>query len=179
MRSDILVINKTDLAPYVGADVGMMLKEATQVRNGRTVLLTNCKTGEGIERLVATSWHTTYCSRAEHDALAAGSGLAGGARTAPVLAFAKDGRGRTFLSRQYAGYPFHVCKTLYEDDALPGMGTIYTQSSAGGLYEHDRHAIEILSKAGAQAHVTTPGLDHRAQHGARHAEQDNLHPGGA
>ncbi len=52
VRSDILVINKTDLAPYVGADVGMMLKEATQVRNGRTVLLTNCKTGEGIERLV-------------------------------------------------------------------------------------------------------------------------------
>ncbi len=52
VRSDILVINKTDLAPYVGADVDMMLKEATQVRNGRTVLLTNCKTGEGIERLV-------------------------------------------------------------------------------------------------------------------------------
>jgi urease accessory protein len=52
VRSDILVINKTDLAPYVGANVDMMLKEATQVRNGRTVLLTNCKTGEGIERLV-------------------------------------------------------------------------------------------------------------------------------
>lgn len=52
VRSDILVINKIDLAPYVGANVDMMLKEATQVRNGRTVLLTNCKTGEGIERLV-------------------------------------------------------------------------------------------------------------------------------
>jgi urease accessory protein len=52
VRSDILVINKIDLAPYVGADVDMMLREATQVRNGRKVLLTNCKTGEGIEQLV-------------------------------------------------------------------------------------------------------------------------------
>jgi urease accessory protein len=52
VRSDILVINKIDLAPYVGADVDMMLREATQVRNGRKVLLTNCKTGQGIEQLV-------------------------------------------------------------------------------------------------------------------------------
>lgn len=52
VRSDILVINKIDLAPYVGANVDMMLREATQVRNGRKVLLTNCKTGEGIEQLV-------------------------------------------------------------------------------------------------------------------------------
>ncbi len=109
------------------------------------------------------------------DALASGSGLSGGARTARLaLAFAKDGRGRTFLSRQYAGYPFHVCKTLYEDDALPGMGTIYTQSSAGGLYEHDRHTIEILAKAGAQAHVTTQAstIVHSMAHGT--AEQDTV-----
>jgi len=52
VRSDILVINKIDLAPYVGADVGSMIREATQVRGGRPVLLTNCKTGEGIETLV-------------------------------------------------------------------------------------------------------------------------------
>jgi len=52
VRSDILVINKTDLAPYVGADIGLMVTEADRVRGGRPVMLTNCKTGEGIEELV-------------------------------------------------------------------------------------------------------------------------------
>lgn len=103
------------------------------------------------------------------------SGGAGGARAARLaLDFAKDGRGRTFLSQQYAGYPFHVCKTLYADDALPGMGTIYTQSCAGGLYEHDRHAIGITANAGAQAHVTTQAstIVHSMTHGS--AVQDTV-----
>ena len=52
VRSDILVINKIDLAPYVGADLELMVKEAQGVRNGRPVMLTNCKTGAGIEVLV-------------------------------------------------------------------------------------------------------------------------------
>jgi len=52
VRSDILVINKTDLAPYVGADINLMVREAKSVRSGRPVMLTNCKTGEGIEALV-------------------------------------------------------------------------------------------------------------------------------
>jgi urease accessory protein len=60
-----------------------------------------------------------------------------------------------FLERQYAAYPFHVCKVLYEDPELPGMGTLYMQSSAGGIYEHDRHAIDIVTRAGAKAHVTS------------------------
>ena len=52
VRSDILVINKVDLAPYVGANVENMVRDASQVRSGRTVIVTNCKTGEGIETLV-------------------------------------------------------------------------------------------------------------------------------
>lgn len=52
VRCDILVINKTDLAPYVGADLGLMVREAAQARGGRKVVLTNCKTGEGIDTLV-------------------------------------------------------------------------------------------------------------------------------
>lgn len=51
VRSDILVINKTDLAPYVGADIDLMVREAKAVRGNRPVMLTNCKTGEGIEPL--------------------------------------------------------------------------------------------------------------------------------
>jgi urease accessory protein len=52
LKSDLLVINKTDLAPFVGVDLEHMVKEANDVRRGRPVLLTNCKTGEGIEAVV-------------------------------------------------------------------------------------------------------------------------------
>lgn len=40
-RSDLLVINKTDLAPFVGADLGVMDRDARTVRNGRPVLFTS------------------------------------------------------------------------------------------------------------------------------------------
>lgn len=52
IRSDLLVINKTDLAPYVGVNLDRMHEEAKSVRNGRPVLLTNCRQGEGIEAVV-------------------------------------------------------------------------------------------------------------------------------
>ncbi len=52
VRSDLLVINKIDLAPFVGADLGRMLREAGEVRGGRPVLTTNCRAGEGIDAIV-------------------------------------------------------------------------------------------------------------------------------
>ncbi len=85
-------------------------------------------------------------------------GIQGGAesRTSRLaLTFAPDPRGKTFLAGQFASYPFHVCKVLYDDADRSGMGTLYTQSSAGGLFEHDRHLIEIVAREGAEAHVTT------------------------
>lgn len=52
IRSDLLVINKTDLAPFVGVDLDRMLREASDVRGGRPVLTTNCRAGEGIDAIV-------------------------------------------------------------------------------------------------------------------------------
>jgi len=52
LRSDLLVINKTDLAPFVGVSIDLMVEEANKVRRGRPVMLTNCKTGEGVEAVV-------------------------------------------------------------------------------------------------------------------------------
>jgi urease accessory protein len=52
VRADLLVINKVDLAPLVHVDLDRMLTEARQVRDGRSVLTTNCVTGEGIDQLV-------------------------------------------------------------------------------------------------------------------------------
>lgn len=47
-RSDLLVINKIDLAPYVGASLAVMERDARRVRGDRPFLFTNCKTGQGI-----------------------------------------------------------------------------------------------------------------------------------
>jgi len=51
-QSDILVINKTDLAPYVGASLEVMDHDSRLMRGSKPFVFTNCKTGEGIEELV-------------------------------------------------------------------------------------------------------------------------------
>jgi urease accessory protein len=52
IRADLLVINKVDLAPYVGVNLECMHREALNVRGDRPVLLTNCRRGEGIDSIV-------------------------------------------------------------------------------------------------------------------------------
>lgn len=51
-QSDILVINKTDLAPYVGASLEVMDRDSKMMRRNKPYVFTNCKTGEGIPELV-------------------------------------------------------------------------------------------------------------------------------
>lgn len=51
-QSDILVINKTDLAPYVHASLEVMDHDAKLMRPGKPFVFTNCMTGEGINELV-------------------------------------------------------------------------------------------------------------------------------
>jgi urease accessory protein len=50
--SDLLVINKVDLAPYVGADLGVMDRDSKKMRRGKPYLFINCKTGEGVDQVV-------------------------------------------------------------------------------------------------------------------------------
>lgn len=47
-HSDLLVINKTDLAPHVGADLEVMRRDAEAMRPNRPTRFTNCRTGEGV-----------------------------------------------------------------------------------------------------------------------------------
>jgi urease accessory protein len=49
LRCDLLVVNKIDLAPYVGVELAAMLAEAGRVRAGRPVIATNARSGVGIE----------------------------------------------------------------------------------------------------------------------------------
>ncbi|MEG4859537.1 urease accessory protein UreG [Microcoleus sp. K1-B6] len=51
-KSDMLVINKTDLAPYVGADLGVMERDAKKMRAHKPFVFTNLKTKEGLESVV-------------------------------------------------------------------------------------------------------------------------------
>jgi len=52
VRSDLLVINKIDLAPFVGSDLALMESDASEVRGGKPIIMTNCATGDGIDAIV-------------------------------------------------------------------------------------------------------------------------------
>ena len=52
-RSDLLIINKTDLAPLVGADLGVMDQDAKRMRGERPFYFTNLKAGDGVARIAA------------------------------------------------------------------------------------------------------------------------------
>jgi urease accessory protein len=51
-RSDLLVINKTDLAPHVGASLEVMARDAKQQRGERPFVMTNLKTQEGLRDVI-------------------------------------------------------------------------------------------------------------------------------
>ncbi|MDV3239663.1 MAG: urease accessory protein UreG [Gammaproteobacteria bacterium] len=52
-RSDLLVINKTDLAPLVGASLEVMREDTERMRGGRPWVFSNLKTGAGVDDIVA------------------------------------------------------------------------------------------------------------------------------
>lgn len=51
-KSDLLVINKTDLAPLVGADLGVMERDAKKMRGDKRFVFTNLKTQEGLRDVI-------------------------------------------------------------------------------------------------------------------------------
>ena len=51
-RSDLLVINKIDLAPHVGASLDVMERDARKMRGARPFVFTNLKTGSGVDTVV-------------------------------------------------------------------------------------------------------------------------------
>lgn len=52
-RSDLLVINKTDLAPHVGADLDVMDRDASRMRKSRPFVFANMKAGDGLAPVVS------------------------------------------------------------------------------------------------------------------------------
>ena len=56
-RSDLLVINKIDLAPHVGADLGVMARDARTMRGERPFIFTNMKSGDGLQDVITWIRH--------------------------------------------------------------------------------------------------------------------------
>ena len=52
-RSDLLIINKTDLAPHVGANLEVMASDAKKMRGDRPFVFTNLRKGDGVDEVVA------------------------------------------------------------------------------------------------------------------------------
>jgi urease accessory protein len=51
-RSDLLIINKTDLAPHVGANLDVMAQDAKRMRGARPFVFTNLRSGEGVAAVI-------------------------------------------------------------------------------------------------------------------------------
>lgn len=51
-KSPLLIINKTDLAPYVGADLDVMDRDARKMRNGRPFIFANMRAGKGLDEII-------------------------------------------------------------------------------------------------------------------------------
>ena len=64
-ESDILVINKIDIAQYVRTDLGVMERDAHAVRGDRPVVLTNSLDGTGVRELLETIMAVWHASRGE------------------------------------------------------------------------------------------------------------------
>jgi len=52
-KSDLLIINKIDLAPHVGASLEVMERDARKMRGDRPFIFSNMKTGEGLEAIIS------------------------------------------------------------------------------------------------------------------------------
>jgi urease accessory protein len=51
-QSDLLVVNKTDLAPHVGASLEVMARDAERMRQGGPVVFARCNVGEGVDAII-------------------------------------------------------------------------------------------------------------------------------
>jgi len=51
-KSDLLVINKIDLAPYVGASLEVMMRDSKKMRGDKPFIFSNLKTGEGLDKVI-------------------------------------------------------------------------------------------------------------------------------
>lgn len=52
IKSDLFIINKTDLAPYVGADLDIMARDTKEFRGDKPFIFTNLKNNDGLNEVI-------------------------------------------------------------------------------------------------------------------------------
>lgn len=67
MRSDLLIINKIDLAPYVGASLDVMRADTETMRGTRPYVMSNLMSGEGLDEIIHWLEHQIPTSKHTHD----------------------------------------------------------------------------------------------------------------
>ncbi len=72
-----------------------------------------------------------------------------------ALRFARAPDGRSYIARQRVGYPFHITRPFYLDEAPAGALTLYLQSVSGGIYQGEELSMTCAAGPGSAAHVTT------------------------
>jgi len=84
------------------------------------------------------------------------------------LVFSSAPDGRTFISHQRVGYPFHITRPFYLDRYPSELLTLYLQSVSGGIYRGEKLEMSLEAEAGALAQVTTQSatIVHRMKDGA-------------
>src|SRR5471032_1552741 len=65
-RSDLLIINKTDLAPHVGANLDIMARDAKQQRGERPFIFTNLRSGDGVSAVIDFIREQGLLGQAQH-----------------------------------------------------------------------------------------------------------------
>ena len=72
-----------------------------------------------------------------------------------ALRFARAPDGRSYIARQRVGYPFHITRPFYLDEAPADALTLYLQSVSGGIYQGEDLVMTCAAGPGSAAHVTT------------------------
>ena len=62
MRSNLLVINKIDLAPLVGASLEIMERDSKKMRGSKPFVFTNIRSGEGVDKVIEFLEHDVFFS---------------------------------------------------------------------------------------------------------------------
>jgi urease accessory protein len=76
-QSDLFVVNKTDLAEYVGADLGVMERDARKIREGGPTIFAQVKNGKGVQYIVDLILSAWRSCGAAHVSAGAGAGVNG------------------------------------------------------------------------------------------------------
>ncbi|MBV9455204.1 MAG: urease accessory protein UreG [Rubrobacter sp.] len=177
VRSELLVINKIDLAPLVGADLSVMERDAAALRGEAPTLFVSVLHGDGMEAVVewvreAVKHRTWTPATPTPGALITTSTHTSIRRAEQIgalhLILAQRGY-RTVITRRYAKAPFGSVRANYPDDS--GIPEVQVTNPSGGVLGGDRLELEITLEPTAAVSILTQAANkvYRGKKASQHA----------